>query len=140
MDSICKHTHDTGLEIRLTGGNCGLYYSKRFSPCVNHSKLHPDGRLKLSRRLPRAPPLLLLLLLCRRKEKSIFPDCDCGPPLGRDITTGEKYHKSANGSCISRQVVATAQRSLHTSGLQKVNKRVCVREAEDTEACFVFDC
>lgn len=42
------HAHDTGLEIRLTGGNCGLYYSKRCSPCVNHSKLHPDGRLKLA--------------------------------------------------------------------------------------------
>lgn len=56
------HTwHRSGLEIRLTGGNCGLYYSKRYSPCVNHSKLHPDERLKLAEQTAApstaAPPL-----------------------------------------------------------------------------------
>lgn len=39
------YTHDKSWD-KLTGGNCGLHYSKRCS--VNHSKLHPDGRLKLA--------------------------------------------------------------------------------------------
>ena len=61
---VCAHKHTqhrSGRQIRLAGGNCGLYYSKRCSPCVNHSKLHSDGRLKVPEQTAApsgaAPPL-----------------------------------------------------------------------------------
>lgn len=101
----CTHTwHRSALEIRLTGGNCGLYYSKRYSPCVNHSKLHPDERLKLAEQTgapsTAAPPL-------PREEGEIHISWLWSPFPWAAALQLERKHHSSTAQVSSQQVTTT---------------------------------
>lgn len=110
---VCAHKHTrlgSGLEIRLTGGNCGLYYSKRCSPCVNHSKLHPDERLKLPEQTAAssraAPPL-------PQEEGEIHISWLWSPfPWAGALQLERNHHNSTNESSTSQQFTTAAWASL----------------------------
>lgn len=113
---VRAHTHTrhrSGLEIRLTGGNCGLYYSKRYSACVNHSKLHPDERLKLAEQT--AAPSTAAPSLPREEGEIHISWLWSSFPWAAALQLERKHQSSTTQDSTSQQVTTTW--SLHARSL-----------------------